>query len=202
MTTQRPSRPGGRSMTVRWNASEAMSRLDTDPTLSPADVYSEVLSQCPVARVKVEGSSADWWAALSHAELKSTLRNFKAMSSTVTTEPDGTPAIIPLFADPPLHTGFRKLTSDTDAAFQVELAPSGTVLEVPADQTLLAVLEDAGADVISSCAEGTCGSCETKVLAGEIDHRDSVLSDSERAAGDCMMIRVSRCRGPKLVVDL
>ncbi|MEU0265081.1 cytochrome P450 [Nocardioides sp. NPDC006303] len=96
-------------MTTRWNATEAMRRLDTDPTISPADVYPEVLSKCPVSRVKVEGSSADWWAALGYEELKTTLRNFKEMSSTVTTEQDGTPAIIPLFADPPLHTGFRKL---------------------------------------------------------------------------------------------
>lgn len=104
-----PEYRGSTRMTDRWNASEAMRRLDDDPTLSPADIYPEVLSKCPVSRVKVEGSSADWWAALSHAELTSTLKNFKAMSSTVTTEPDGTPAIIPLFADPPLHTGFRKL---------------------------------------------------------------------------------------------
>ncbi|MPY55721.1 PDR/VanB family oxidoreductase [Streptomyces spongiae] len=95
-----------------------------------------------------------------------------------------------------------ELTSDADHAFEVELARSGTVLQVPADQTLLSVLEDAGADVISSCAEGTCGSCETMVLAGDIDHRDSVLSESERAAGDRLMICVSRCRGPKLVLDL
>ncbi|BBC30862.1 hypothetical protein SGFS_021560 [Streptomyces graminofaciens] len=95
-----------------------------------------------------------------------------------------------------------ELTSDADQAFEVELSRSGTVLQVPADQTLLSVLEDAGADVISSCAEGTCGSCETMVLAGDIDHRDSVLSESERAAGDRLMICVSRCRGPKLVLDL
>ncbi|WTN37244.1 PDR/VanB family oxidoreductase [Streptomyces canus] len=95
-----------------------------------------------------------------------------------------------------------ELTSDADQAFEVELAHSGTVLQVPADQTLLSVLEDAGADVISSCAEGTCGACETMVLAGEIDHRDSVLSESERAAGDRLMICVSRCRGEKLVLDL
>ncbi|MEU0265080.1 PDR/VanB family oxidoreductase [Nocardioides sp. NPDC006303] len=95
-----------------------------------------------------------------------------------------------------------ELASDADREFEVELAQSGTVLQVPAEQTLLSVLEDAGADVISSCAEGTCGSCETTVLVGDIDHRDSVLSDAERKAGDRMMICVSRCRGAKLVLDL
>lgn len=95
-----------------------------------------------------------------------------------------------------------EIASGDDQAFEVELAQSGTVLKVPADQTLLSVLEDAGADVISSCAEGTCGSCETAVVSGEIDHRDSVLSDAERASGDRMMICVSRCLGAKLVLDL
>ncbi|WP_406033213.1 PDR/VanB family oxidoreductase [Nocardioides sp. NBC_00163] len=95
-----------------------------------------------------------------------------------------------------------QLASGADQAFEVELAQSGTVLQVPADRTLLSVLEDAEADVISSCAEGTCGSCETAVVAGDIDHRDSVLSDAERAAGDRMMVCVSRCRGAKLVLDL
>ena len=55
---------------------------------------------------------------------------------------------------------------------------------------------------MSSCEEGICGSCETAVLAGEIDHRDSLLTDDERAAGDTMLICVSRARGGRLVLDL
>lgn len=94
------------------------------------------------------------------------------------------------------------LISDADRAFEVQLAQSGILLHVPADQTLLAVLEEAGADVISSCAEGTCGSCETSVLSGAVDHRDSVLTKAERDAGDRMMVCVSRCFGSKLVLDL
>jgi ferredoxin len=56
--------------------------------------------------------------------------------------------------------------------------------------------------VLSSCAEGTCGTCETAVLEGEPDHRDSVLDEVEREAGGCMMICVSRACSPRLVLDL
>ncbi|WP_196148688.1 PDR/VanB family oxidoreductase [Nocardia bovistercoris] len=91
---------------------------------------------------------------------------------------------------------------ESDHAFEVELSRSGTVVQVPADRTVLSVLEEVDADVVSSCAEGTCGSCETIVLAGRPDHRDSVLTDAERAAGDRMMVCVSRCLGSRLVLDL
>jgi len=56
--------------------------------------------------------------------------------------------------------------------------------------------------VLFSCTEGTCGTCETDVLDGTPDHRDSVLTDEEREAGETMMICVSRCHGKKLVLDL
>jgi ferredoxin len=55
---------------------------------------------------------------------------------------------------------------------------------------------------LSSCRQGTCGTCETGVLAGEPDHRDSILDDAERAAGDCMFVCVSRARTDRLVLDL
>ncbi len=55
---------------------------------------------------------------------------------------------------------------------------------------------------LSSCLEGVCGTCETAVVGGEPDHRDSLLSDDEKAAGDYMMICVSRCLGARLVLDL
>jgi ferredoxin len=55
---------------------------------------------------------------------------------------------------------------------------------------------------VSSCAEGTCGTCETRVLEGLPDHRDSVLRDEEKAANGCMMICVSRSCGDRLVLDL
>lgn len=87
-------------------------------------------------------------------------------------------------------------------AFEVELARSGTRLAVAADESLLEVLEAAGLQVPSSCREGICGTCEVGVLGGEIDHRDLVLTASERAANNTMFACVSRARGGKLVLDL
>jgi ferredoxin len=87
-------------------------------------------------------------------------------------------------------------------AFEVHLAQSDITLTVPPDRTILSVVEEAGVGVLSSCAEGTCGTCETPVLEGVPDHRDSVLDEQERAAGDCMMVCVSRACTPRLVLDL
>ncbi|MEU1180095.1 PDR/VanB family oxidoreductase [Streptomyces sp. NPDC005820] len=89
-----------------------------------------------------------------------------------------------------------------DEPFEVELRSSGVTLTVPPGRSLLKTVEAAGVPVLSSCEEGICGSCETAVLAGEIDHRDSLLTDDERAAGDTMLICVSRARGGRLVLDL
>lgn len=89
-----------------------------------------------------------------------------------------------------------------DTAFEVELARSGRVLTVPPDRSILQTLRQAGLDVLYSCTEGTCGTCETDLLDGEADHRDSVLTAQERASGDTLMICVSRARGPRLVLDL
>jgi ferredoxin len=84
----------------------------------------------------------------------------------------------------------------------VELAASGLTLTVPPDRSILEVVEQAGVGVLSSCSEGTCGTCETAVLAGVPDHRDAVLDESEQAAGDCLMICVSRSCTDRLVLDL
>ncbi|MFK3983430.1 PDR/VanB family oxidoreductase [Micromonospora sp. NPDC050397] len=89
-----------------------------------------------------------------------------------------------------------------EGSFEVELATSGLVLTVPPDRSVLETIEAAGVHVLSSCTEGTCGTCETTVLAGEVDHRDSLLTDDERAANDTMFVCVSRSRGPRLVLDL
>ncbi|MFD5794627.1 PDR/VanB family oxidoreductase [Streptomyces diastatochromogenes] len=89
-----------------------------------------------------------------------------------------------------------------DLEFEVELARSGRTLVVPADVSVLDAVRGAGVEVLYSCTEGTCGTCETDVLDGAPDHRDSVLTEEERAAGETMMICVSRCRGARLVLDL
>ncbi|HEY5854814.1 MAG TPA: PDR/VanB family oxidoreductase [Aldersonia sp.] len=86
--------------------------------------------------------------------------------------------------------------------FQVELARTGTVVDVGPDETVLDAVRAAGVDHPSSCEMGFCGTCETKVLAGEVDHRDDLLTDDERAQGNCMMICVSRAKCSRLVLDL
>lgn len=94
------------------------------------------------------------------------------------------------------------VTDGPREAFEIELAQTGTALEVPAHRTVLDVVEESGVSVLSSCQEGTCGTCETAVLSGKPDHRDSVLTDEEQEAGDTMMICVSRSCSPRLVLDL
>jgi ferredoxin-NADP reductase len=87
-------------------------------------------------------------------------------------------------------------------AFEVELASSGQVIAVDDGQSVLSALRGAGIEVLSSCEEGTCGTCETGVLSGVPDHRDTVLTSAERAACDLMMVCVSRARTSRLVLDL
>lgn len=100
---------------------------------------------------------------------------------------------------------FRGKEPAADAAansFEVELAHSGLTLTVPPDRSILDLVQEAGVDVLTSCREGTCGSCETPILDGEADHRDSLLSQSEKDAQETMFICVSRARSTKLVLDL
>ncbi|MGN9837088.1 PDR/VanB family oxidoreductase [Nonomuraea sp. H19] len=87
-------------------------------------------------------------------------------------------------------------------SFEVELAATGLTCTVPPERSILEVVEEAGVQILSSCREGTCGTCETAVLAGTVDHRDSLLTPGERAANDTMFICVSRAACPKLVLDL
>ncbi len=87
-------------------------------------------------------------------------------------------------------------------SFEVELAVSGTTITVTPGQSVLEAVEAAGVSVLSSCQEGTCGTCETTVLAGEVDHRDSLLTPQEQAANDTMFICVSRAACPRLVLEL
>jgi ferredoxin-NADP reductase len=82
--------------------------------------------------------------------------------------------------------------------FDVELALDGRTLTIPAGRSILSVLEEAGIPVMSSCREGTCGTCETEVLAGIPEHRDALLTPPEQAANDVMFVCVSRARTPVL----
>jgi vanillate O-demethylase ferredoxin subunit len=87
-------------------------------------------------------------------------------------------------------------------SFKVTLRKSGKVFVVASDQNVLDALEDAGVSVPFACREGTCGTCETGVCEGEIDHRDHVLTEAERLSGKSMMVCVSRARSAELVLDL
>lgn len=100
----------------------------------------------------------------------------------------------------PLEPTAEQLGGDHE--FEIEAAVSGVTVTVPVGIPIIRVLEGVGIFPETSCEEGICGTCETKVLEGEPDHRDSLLSEDERATGDTMMICVSRCRGRRLVLDL
>ncbi|WP_430228163.1 cytochrome P450/oxidoreductase [Paraburkholderia tropica] len=95
-----------------------------------------------------------------------------------------------------------KLDPADEHAFEVELKDSGLVLPVAADQTVLDALRRANIDVQSDCEEGLCGSCEVRVLAGEIDHRDVVLTRAERDTQTRMMACCSRAKGQRIVLEL
>ena len=100
------------------------------------------------------------------------------------------------------RSGENPLSDQRFSPFQVVLQQSELTLTVPPDRSILSVVEEAGVGVLSSCAEGTCGTCETAVLDGVPDHRDSVLDEEARQAQDCMMICVSRSCTSRLVLDL
>jgi len=91
---------------------------------------------------------------------------------------------------------------ETSASFEVICQVSGVTLTVPPDKTVLATLNDAGIAVPCSCEQGICGTCEVRVLGGEVDHRDSIQSQAERAANQSMMVCVSRARSPQLLLDI
>ncbi len=100
------------------------------------------------------------------------------------------------------HFDAVDLVRADDAPFEVELASSGEVIEVPAGQSIARALTEAGIPVDVSCEQGMCGACVTGVLAGLPDHRDCVLGAAEHAANDRMTLCCSRSRSPRLVLAL
>jgi cytochrome P450/ferredoxin-NADP reductase len=98
----------------------------------------------------------------------------------------------------------RPAEPDTRAErpFELVLARSGLTLTVPASKSVFDVVQDAGVSVLGSCHEGICGTCEQIVLGGDVDHRDSILTEDERTRNETMMICVSRCRSDRLTLDL
>jgi len=100
------------------------------------------------------------------------------------------------FSPKPVETG------GADAGFTVVLQKTGKTVEVAADETILDAVKRVGIVPDTSCEDGICGTCETRILEGVADHRDSVLTKKEQEAGKTMMICVSRCKGDRLVLDL
>jgi vanillate O-demethylase ferredoxin subunit len=101
---------------------------------------------------------------------------------------------------------FEYFKSDVKAAesggFTVVLQQSGREVPIRAGQTILEALQDVGLDVPHSCMEGICGSCVTRVINGTPDHRDMVLTERDRQAGNVMMICCSGAKSDRLVLDL
>jgi len=95
---------------------------------------------------------------------------------------------------------FAPRASSTGEAFEVELRRSGRTLTVPADSTVLAAVRAELPNTLYSCEQGFCGTCQQRVLEGEVEHRDELLTDAERDGS--MLICVSRARSERLVLDL
>ena len=86
-------------------------------------------------------------------------------------------------------------------AFEIELR-SGAVITVPAEQTAAQALIAAGVPLLTSCEQGVCGTCLTRVVAGQPEHRDLYLTPEEQAANDQFLPCCSRARSDRLVLDL
>lgn len=98
-----------------------------------------------------------------------------------------------LFTAPAVEAG--------DHAFEVEMAQSGQKFTVPVGQTILDCMIENGCDPMFDCKRGECGVCAYPVMEGEIDHRDYVLNQRERDAGNVIQVCVSRAKGARLVLD-
>jgi vanillate O-demethylase ferredoxin subunit len=94
------------------------------------------------------------------------------------------------------------IKSDSDESFEVKLASSGRIVLVPKDKTVAEALCEAGVQVATSCGEGICGTCLTRVLEGTPDHRDMYLMPDEQAKNDQFTPCCSRSKSPLLVLDL
>ncbi|MCT8974644.1 cytochrome P450/oxidoreductase [Microbaculum marinisediminis] len=149
-----------------------------------------------------EGSRIDLAAVLSGLRVGDQVyscgpeRMLDALDAMSQTWPEGTLHI------EHFSTGSSILDPEKELPFQVELSDSGLTVEVARDQTLLDALTSAGIDVPCDCNEGLCGTCEVAVLEGDIDHRDRVLTSTERKANTRMMACCSRTKAGKLRLAL
>lgn len=92
--------------------------------------------------------------------------------------------------------------SDTDTGFEIQWARSGRIITVAEDQTVIKALPGAGVVVQTSCEQGVCGTCLTRLLEGVPDHKDQYLTPEEQAASDQFLPCCSRAKTARLVLDL
>jgi vanillate O-demethylase ferredoxin subunit len=105
----------------------------------------------------------------------------------------------------PTTVHVERFSNDVPAAtggFVVELARSALEVSVREEESILDAVLDAGVTVDFSCMEGICGSCRVGVLAGTPDHRDTYLSEDDRASGRTMIICCSGTKGDRIVLDI
>jgi len=109
------------------------------------------------------------------------------------------------FSEAQIHREYFKaveVVSQSDQAFDVQLASSGKIFHIPGTASILSVLREQGIEIHSSCETGVCGTCLTGVLGGTPEHRDVYLSAQERAANDVILPCCSRAASPLLILDL
>lgn len=94
------------------------------------------------------------------------------------------------------------MSATTSTTFQVKIASTEQLIDIPEDQSIVEVLESHGIDITVSCEQGICGTCLTPVLEGMPDHRDVFMTDEEHDANDMITLCCSRSKTPVLVLDL
>ncbi|WP_097303096.1 PDR/VanB family oxidoreductase [Pseudomonas chlororaphis] len=107
--------------------------------------------------------------------------------------------------EPCLHREYfaaAPVDTHADGSFSVKVASSGQVFEVPADKSVVQVLESHGIEIAMSCEQGICGTCLTRVLEGVPEHRDLFLTEDEQARNDQFTPCCSRSKTPLLVLDI
>jgi ferredoxin-NADP reductase len=141
-------------------------------------------------------------------DIKRTLQTFEVGTHVYFCGPPGfmSAAKASVGAWPPFNVHCEYFTAAEDrpdalnAPFQIKIKKSGQVLDVPADRSIVAVLRENGFEVETDCEDGYCGTCITRYLEGEPEHRDTVLSEDERKR--YAMICCARARSSMLVLDL
>ncbi len=104
-----------------------------------------------------------------------------------------------------LHREFftaEPIDHSNDGSFEVEITSTGQIIQVGENDTILNALEDEGLFIPVSCEEGVCGTCVTRLLGGEADHKDVFLTDEEKAHMDQIAVCCSRAKSARLVLDL